>query len=200
MKFLIIASIIFAATIGNTYASCDGAYLNYLKSAQQREAERQKYNNKMMLLQMTGSGIGAFVATDLGAKAAIASTAGADSTIISTAVVPFFLAGIFLGGVTSIKIADHYIEGDKSASELENIKELTSSLRLLKEAAAGEGTILESFMPIVWREVSPTVALQDLSGVINKLNDENSFCQNSDELETRNGILTKAISELKENK
>lgn len=200
MKKLIVASIFTIGTLANAFGGCESSYVNYLKSANDREKSRREYSGKVELLTMSGTGIGAFVATDLGSKAILASTAGVDSTLMSTAVVPFFAAGLFLGGMTSIKIAEKYVEGDKSPSELENINELSSSLRLIKEAKAGEGTVLESFMPIVWREVNSSVSLIDFSGAINKLNDENDFCQNLEELSTRNGILKKAITQLKTEK
>lgn len=201
MKKLMMASILLACTFGSAFAGCEGAYSNYIRSAQKRESGRRKYNAEVVGLQLTGTGVGAYIATDLSSKAILSSTAEVDSTVLSTAVVPFFSVGLFLGGATSVKIAEDYVDGDKSASEFENIKELTGALRLIKEAHAGEGTILESYMPLIWKELNTTITVANFAEAINNLNNENTFCQNPNELSARKGIVFRAINALRvENK
>lgn len=202
MKKLIISSLIMASTIGSVFAGCENAYTEYLRGASQREADRIKYNRKMENISIGGSVIGAFTAVNVGGNIVMSTVAGVGegSALMSTAVAPFFVAGAVLGGLSSVKIAEHFVDGEKSPSEAEKLGELTGALRLIKEAQAGQGTILESYMPIIWKEVNSSVALTDFSLAINTLNSENAFCQNTDELDAKKGIIEKAINVLKSDK
>lgn len=203
MKKLFIASLIATTSITNVFAGCEDGYSNYLKAANQREAARKEYNGKKEMYGLVGAGLGAYSGT-MGASHALMSVASlaadTEGSLVSTAVVPFFAAGLFLGTVTSAKIADKYVEGDRSESEALNIYQLTNSLKLIKEAQAGQGTTLEAFMPLIWREVKSSVGLNDLAETISTLNSENAFCQKEDELDTSKGIIEKAIAVLKAEK
>ena len=177
--------------------SCDLRYVRAINETYARHEEIKSSPAEISKAKKRKVINGAGVVTS-----AVVVTNAANLSALGVSPAIFVFLTVF--GALPIQVADglgkdYYGASDELPKLYERANVLSATYKLIKEAQAGGGPLIQALTPEIWKQTKKSDILPiDVATTINLLNESSAFCENETELDTMKAIFEKTVQKLKE--